>query len=212
MGTAERKAREKERRHNEIVDAAERLFFKRGYEHVTMDDIAEEAELSKGTLYLYFKSREDLHYAIVLRGLEILNRLIREVYDPVSSGLENILKMGEAYIRFFREHPDYFKAIMFFDVTKFEKVEAGSRLKILSADSPLIFFMEVLEKGQKDGSITASVPPQQLAIILWSQVSGVFEFIALRGKLLEFLQIDNLELIRNQIKVLLYGLEKKKED
>ncbi len=212
MGVLERKAREKERRRNEIIDAAERLFFKHGYDHVTMDDIAKEAELSKGTLYLYFKSREDLHYAILIRGLEILNRLIREVYDAKKSGLENILQMGEAYIRFFREKTDYFKAIMFFDATRFERVENESKFKILQEDSPLVFFMEVLRQGQQDGSIKQDIPAEQLAIILWSQVSGVFEFIALRGKLLDMLQIDNIELIRNQIKVLLYGLENKQTD
>ncbi len=211
MGIVERKQREKERRRNEIIDAAERIFSRKGYEHVTMDDIAAEAELSKGTLYLYFKSREDLHYAIVMRGLEILNRLIRDIYDPQKSGLENILQMGESYIRFFREYPDYFKAIMFFDATKFEKVETESRLKILGDDSPLVFFMEVLRQGQEDGSITTDIPAGQLAIILWAQVSGVFEFIALRGKMLELMGIDNIELIRNQIKVLLYGLGQKKE-
>jgi len=211
MGITERKQREKERRRNDIIDAAERLFFKKGYEHVTMDDIAAEAELSKGTLYLYFKSREDLHYAIVMRGLEILNRLIREVYDPNKKGLENILQMGESYIRFFREYPDYFKAIMFFDATKFDKVETESRLKILGNDSPLVFFMEVLQQGQEDGSISPDIPAAQLAIILWAQVSGVFEFIALRGRMLDLMGIDNIELIRNQIKVLLYGLAQKKE-
>ena len=212
MGISERKAREKERRRNEIIDAAEQLFFSKGFEHVTMDEIAAQAELSKGTLYLYFKSREDLHYAIVIRGLEILNRLIREVYDARRKGLENILEMGEAYIRFFREHTYYFRAIISFDASKFEKVDDASKLQILGDDSPLVFFMEVLREGQADGSINGEIPAEQLAIILWAQVSGVFEFIALRGKLLEMLQIDNIELIRNQIKVLLYGLECKKKE
>ncbi len=212
MGISERKAREKERRRNEIIDAAERLFFSKGFEHVTMDEIAAGAELSKGTLYLYFRSREDLHYAIVIRGLEILNRLIREAYDAHRKGLENILEMGEAYIRFFLEHIDYFRAIISFDATKFEKVDDASKLQILGDDSPLVFFMEVLREGQADGSINGEIPAEQLAIILWAQVSGVFEFIALRGKLLEMLQIDNIELIRNQIKVLLYGLECKKKE
>ena len=73
-------------------------------------------------------------------------------------------------------------------------------------------FMKVLKQGQENGSIMQSIPAEQLAIILWSQVSGVFEFIALRGKLLDMLQIDNIELIRNQINVLLYGLENKQTD
>ena len=56
MGIAERKEREKLQRRNDIIDAAERLFFQHGFETPTMDDVAREAELSKGTLYLYFKS------------------------------------------------------------------------------------------------------------------------------------------------------------
>ena len=210
MGITERKAREKERRRKEIVDAAERLFFRKGFEHVRMDEIAEEAELSKGTLYLYFRNREDLHFAVVLRGLGILDGLVRDAYRPDRTGLENILAMGEAYVRFFREYTDYFRSILSFDATKFEKVDEAARMQILGEGSPLVFFMEVLRQGQADGSITGEVPAEQLAIILWSQVSGVFEFIALRGKLLEMLKIEAIDLIRNQIKVLLYGLECKK--
>ena len=48
MGITERREREKEQRKNDIVDAAERVFFKRGHEYATMDDVAIEAELSKG--------------------------------------------------------------------------------------------------------------------------------------------------------------------
>jgi AcrR family transcriptional regulator len=53
MGTADRRRREKEQRKAEIVDAAERLFFSRSYEDVSMDDIAREVELNKATIYLY---------------------------------------------------------------------------------------------------------------------------------------------------------------
>lgn len=56
MGTTERKKREKERRRNTIIDAAEKVIFSKGLDQSTMTEIAQEAELSKGTLYLYFKN------------------------------------------------------------------------------------------------------------------------------------------------------------
>ena len=59
MGIAERKEREKLQRRKDIIDAAEKVFFYRGFESATMDEIAEKVELSKGTLYLYFKSKEE---------------------------------------------------------------------------------------------------------------------------------------------------------
>ena len=65
MGIAERKEREKQQRREEIVQAAEEVFFSKGFEKSTMDDVAEKAELSKGTLYLYFKSKEELLIGII---------------------------------------------------------------------------------------------------------------------------------------------------
>ena len=61
MGITERKEREKLQRREDILNAAERVFFSKGHKNSTMDDVAEEAELSKGTLYLYFKSKEGFY-------------------------------------------------------------------------------------------------------------------------------------------------------
>ena len=72
MGITERKQRKEEQRKKEILDAAERLFFTRGYEDVSMDQIAREVELNKATLYLYCKNKETLFAGIVLRGIAIL--------------------------------------------------------------------------------------------------------------------------------------------
>ena len=60
MGIRERKEREKERRRQQITVAAKKVFSDKGFNRATMDDIANEAELSPGTLYLYFKNKEEL--------------------------------------------------------------------------------------------------------------------------------------------------------
>ena len=86
MGIAERKEREKEQRRNDIIDAAERIFFKNGAENSTMDDVAREAELSKGTLYLYFRSKEDLQFAISVRGSDILTDMLDQSITFEKSG------------------------------------------------------------------------------------------------------------------------------
>ena len=69
------KEREKEQRRNDIVDAAEKLFFEMDYGGVSMDEIARKIGLGKGTLYLYFKNKESLFYAVALRGMHILNEM-----------------------------------------------------------------------------------------------------------------------------------------
>jgi TetR/AcrR family transcriptional regulator len=78
MGIANRRQREKEQRKTEILDAAERLFFSRSYENVSMDEIAHEVELNKATLYLYFKNKETIFATIVLRGIQILKEKYME--------------------------------------------------------------------------------------------------------------------------------------
>ena len=61
MGIQERKQRERERRRQQIIVAAKRVFSEKGFSKSTMEDIAREAELSPGTLYLYFKNKDKVY-------------------------------------------------------------------------------------------------------------------------------------------------------
>jgi AcrR family transcriptional regulator len=72
MGIQERKERERERRRQDIMVAARRVFNAKGYEKTTMEDIAREVELSPGTIYLYFKNKDDLYASLNLRVLQFL--------------------------------------------------------------------------------------------------------------------------------------------
>ncbi|MBN1932731.1 MAG: TetR/AcrR family transcriptional regulator [Desulfobacterales bacterium] len=72
MGIQERKEREKERRRHQIMVAAKRVFSGKGFNKTTIEDIAREAELSPGTLYLYFKNKDDLYASLSLSILQYL--------------------------------------------------------------------------------------------------------------------------------------------
>lgn len=86
MGIQERKERERERRRQGIMVAARRVFSARGYEKATMEDIAREVELSPGTLYLYFKNKDDLYASLNLRVLQFLN--VKFDHALADSGLD----------------------------------------------------------------------------------------------------------------------------
>jgi AcrR family transcriptional regulator len=79
MGIQERKEREKERRRQQIIVAAKRVFSEKGFNKATMEDIAHEAELSPGTLYLYFKNKEELYASLSLRILQYLHIRVEHV-------------------------------------------------------------------------------------------------------------------------------------
>jgi AcrR family transcriptional regulator len=92
MGIQERKEREKERRRQQIMVAAKRVFSDKGFNKATMEDIAQEAELSPGTLYLYFKNKEELYASLSLRILQYLLIRVEHVNDEKGAGPEEKLR------------------------------------------------------------------------------------------------------------------------
>ncbi len=120
MPIKSRKEREKEQRRKDIIDAAEKLFFEKGYDNVSMNDISKVVELSKATLYLYFENKEELFFAIVLRGTNILNAMIREAVNNKSMGIEKVAAFRNAYHEFTINYPDYIRIYNYFQSERFD--------------------------------------------------------------------------------------------
>src|SRR5665647_749050 len=114
------KEQEKEQRCNYILDGAEKLFFSRGYDDVSMDDIANEVELNKATLYLYFKNKESLFFSVVLRGIRILNAMIEEGIKDCKTGVEILDTIARVYFEFVNKYPDYNRAYLYFRSGRFD--------------------------------------------------------------------------------------------
>ena len=212
MGITERKEREKERRRNDIVDAAEKIFFTKGRVLATMDDVAEQAELSKGTLYLYFKNKEDLYLAINLRGMEILYRFFTEAIKKHKTGFEKVYAIGKTYYQFYKKYPDYFIALMYFESNEmdlFNEQSMAAKCKQLGHDA-LVILIQAIEFGIKDGSIRSDIDPVKAATVLWGQSTGLIQLISTKG---EHLQDDhglNLnELIDYGFEMIGHSLQKK---
>ena len=86
MTIQDRRRRERERRIESIIGAAEAVIFAGGIERATMQQIADAAELNKATLYLYFANKDDLLHAVIERGIVILLGIFRETVRPGASG------------------------------------------------------------------------------------------------------------------------------
>ena len=166
MGITERKIREKEQRKKEILDAAETLFFSREYDDVPMDEIASIAELNKATLYLYFRNKETLFSAIVLRGMRILNEMYRECGETPVPGVTKVALLEETYYRFTRRHPDYQRLIRYYGMERFDTENPGF------AEIQEEFFVsrsiwqDAVREGMDDGTIRTDIDPFLLTIYL----------------------------------------------
>ena len=100
---AERREEEKERRRAEMVDAAEDLYAKVGWDAVTMDQVARSARLSRALLYVYFRDKNDLLHAITERALVELRRRFVAAAATHDKGLDQVQAIGHAYVLFQQE-------------------------------------------------------------------------------------------------------------
>ncbi len=175
MGIQERKEREKEQRREEILSAAKDVIFQKGLIPATMDEIAEKAELSKATLYLYYKSKEDLYTAVALRGLEILESELRSISDRNLPPLSTLLLFLNKLDEFYEKERDYFRLFIFFQTSFFRNdVSPDLRESVVSANHRIWNLVTgVLDRGREEGVIRKDIDPKDLAIISWTSTMGL---------------------------------------
>jgi len=196
MGIAERKEREKEQRRSMIIDAAERVIFANRIDTSTMDQIADEAELSKGTLYLYFKSKIDLYLAIQERGMGILSDKFARVISENRKGIDLLRRFGEVYFDYANEYPNYFSAEMYCrsqefveEVLKSDQFQATREKRV----ELVAYLLRAIHIGIQDGSIRRDVNPAALSLMLYASINGMIQVYQLRknaGKSDLFPEVD----------------------
>lgn len=111
MEMENRRDQEKQERHDSILDAAEQIFFSKGYERCSMDEIARTARVSRALLYVYFTDKAAIMRGVALRACEELHRRFEQALTEGQSGMEQIENMGRAYYQFSHSQPDYFDVL-----------------------------------------------------------------------------------------------------
>jgi TetR/AcrR family transcriptional regulator len=167
VSKAERKERERELRRNEIVDAAEKLFFSRGYENVTMDDLAKELEMSRAALYLSFRNKEDIYAAIAIRASKIVSRMFREINQEERTGIEKVRFVGSTYYEFYKQYTGYYMAYYhtgMFDVNGSPDLEELKGIRINS----FRMVVDAVKEGMKDGTIREDIDPEAATLVMLS--------------------------------------------
>lgn len=199
MGIHERKEREKEHRKEEIVDAAEKLFFEKGLQVATVDEIAEAAELSKGTIYLYYKSKEDLYLAVMMRGLGILYEMFKAKTQADLDVVEQLMVFQETYLEFFEKHRRYFRMMHFLQAPQFHKQVSEEMMQECSLENQKIWNIAnaLLERGIKEGILIPNLNAVEIAIILWSSATQLLMRIdAESDRWMEHMNIDLRRVLR----------------
>ena len=152
LTVATRREREQQLRRETIMDAARKLFHDKGYEPTTVEEIAVMAELGKGTIYSYFKSKDEIYIAILESEFAILeNRMKQAIHDSTTA--ENaLLKLYETFIQYNEERPSFIKAI-FLQINQYPSLKVTDIVKGLKAKTTQWAKLvgEVLQKGIDNG-------------------------------------------------------------
>lgn len=179
MGIQERRQREKEQRREAIIDAASKVFLKKGLTGATMDEIASKAELSKATLYLYFKNKEELFLAVLLIVMSAFIRVMGGSQDESLGVKENLRKLGAAYLSFYYLYPDYYKLMNVMEPSddfEFSKYEISRELARLNGEIWHIVCGPVV-KGMEQGIFRADIVPLEVGMTLWTGSSGIINLM-----------------------------------
>ncbi len=175
MSILERKEREKEYRRRTIIDAAEKVFFSKGFEVATMQDIANEADLSKGTLYLYFKTKNEVCLAIYLRSLKIISSYLEKIIEEKDDAIEKILNFYKVFNLFIGEQPAYYMAILNYRQHGTHCSEDSKILKACIQQNAVINsqLINIIEEGKTRGSIKDDVESANISRLIWNNRTGI---------------------------------------
>jgi TetR/AcrR family fatty acid metabolism transcriptional regulator len=157
---------------SEILEAARRTIGRFGFEGTTIDRVADEARIAKGTIYLYFTNKDDLLHATVVEGLRVLTAELQRSDKASAPPIERISGLVRDMFRLQNSHQDFLKALIL--DSRFVCYEPGDRRE---QELRLVYlgFLEhlagVLRSAAAAGAIR-NIDPQLAAFMLSEMMNG----------------------------------------
>jgi AcrR family transcriptional regulator len=183
MGIPERKEKQKLEIKKQILDASMKLFVEEGFENVTIRRIADLIEYSPTTVYLYFKDKDEIFESLHDEGFQKMQEFNHSL-SSIQNPLLRLHKMGENYIQFGMENPEYYN-LMFINGEPMKKIaEPGCEWKPGDAaiDRLKATVTECMEKGY-----LAKGDPTLVSLSVWSFVHGLVS-LAIRQRFEKFVE------------------------
>jgi len=206
MSIKERKEQEKSEMRGLILKTAMNLFLDKGFENITIRNIAEKIEYSPATIYLYFKNKDEILFVLRREGFEKLyehQKTSLKLDDP----LKRLHKHGEAYIQFALENPEYYD-LMFMMRGPVNKTQGINDCDIGLKSYELLKtnVKECMEAGLFSGTNI-----DVAAFSLWSYVHGIASLI-IRGRGIMFPEERINYIVEGALNFMLVSNNQKKWD
>ncbi len=155
-----------------ILTTAMKLFLEEGFQNVSIRRIADKIEYSPATIYLYFKDKDEILYALHNAGFEELYKHQQKVMS-IKDIKKRLVKHGEVYIQFALEHPEYYN-LMFIMRSPIRKLAKGEEWN--AGMRSYEFFREDIRRAM-DAKVLGKSDVDVVTFALWSMVHGIVALI-----------------------------------
>jgi len=165
----------RERRRQELVDAARALFLERGFDQVMIEDIADRCGVTRRTVYRYFATRDHVALAVEVDVLERWSALLKELSQHWSGTGADRLRAAFADVEgLVDDHADEVRFTQVFDLRPDGDDDSDLREKYEAAIRALLLpIVEVLRMGERDGTLRLEAPPEVTASTLTNAYLGL---------------------------------------
>jgi AcrR family transcriptional regulator len=183
-----RREEEKEERRQAILDAAEKVIARDGWEATNFGEIAKRARLSRSLVYFYFPARDDIFHAVCGRGLADMERRFAKAFRSERVGLDQVLAIGRAYYEFSLAEPLYFKMLAEYQARDLDPdhESANEAAAHQHGRECLTLVAQALGQGLGDGSIRKSIgDPRPTAISVWAFTHGLIQIASRKEAMLK---------------------------
>ena len=183
MSSEERRKKEKENRKNSILKVARKLFFERGFKSVTVDLIAEKAEVSKGSIYLYFDSKEEIYTQILISANIERHKEMENFTKQEGTPSELLLSFARNYVDFFLDNNELFRILMTFMLQSenMNLTEEQNAQLIHTTNENVIAISDILQKGMNSGEFILDIDARQLRNAVWGMLNGIISLYIYTG-------------------------------
>ena len=209
MGSEERRKKEKENKKNTILRAARKLFFDRGFKSVTVDNIAAKAEVSKGSIYLYFDSKEEIYTQILIADNIVHHERIKNFSATDAPASQLLLDFARIYINYFLDDNELFRILMTFmlQTEQMNLTEEQNKEVIRTTNENIKIISEILQRGVDSGEFSPTINIRQGQNAIWGLLNGIISLYIFTGN-----QAKRAERIHSTVKdsldIFIKGLKK----
>jgi len=206
-----KKERLSEFNHNNIISAAKELFEEKGISQTTMDAIAKKADCSKSTIYVYFKSKEEILEFIVLEYFTLLKDGLEEVFNHVERFPDSFFAICNIVSKFYEDNPAYFDSILG-EVKIAEGEDSAVLFQIYGVGEEINGLIEdYLKTNIENGNIANETASSfQTTFALWGAMCGIISLAHNKEKyILHKTNASKEEFMQNGFKFLLSSLQSK---